>query len=228
MTRSPRYSGYRFGSFVLDLEQEALLASDGKELPLRPKSFALLRLFVENAGRLLSHDMILEALWPNVSVTENSVTQCIHDIRRALGSEADRTIRTRPRCGYLFTACVTALPAPNPTQGVNHIIDSVAALLRPGTARYTSAEPAGFSQAPSRTLSGLADHPPLPADIFTDLAEHLVNIVVASSEALRRNRHAASLQDVAREAGMSNLLQGSIQGIVSRLAHFDQSAQSAC
>ncbi len=221
MTSSPKYIAYRFDSFVLDLEQEALLASDGEELALRPKSFALLRLFVENAGRLLSQDMIMEALWPNVCVTENSVTQCIHDIRRALGSAAGQIIRTRPRCGYLFTAPVTAVPATVASQGVSHIVQSVAAFLRPGPSGLPN--PAAPSQKPHpRLMDGLSE------DIFTDLAGYLVNIVVASSEALRRNPHSANLQDVAREAGLGNVIQGNIQGIVSRLADFDQSARSAC
>ena len=69
-----------------------LLATDGREMPLRPKSFALLRLLVENAGRLLSRDMIMEALWPNVFVTDDNVTQCVHDIRGALGAEAQQMV----------------------------------------------------------------------------------------------------------------------------------------
>jgi DNA-binding winged helix-turn-helix (wHTH) protein len=99
---------YRFGSFVLDLEQGALLAADGREMRLRPKSFALLRLLVENTGRLLSHEAVMEAIWPNVFVTENNITQCIHDIRRVLGSDAHRVLRTRPRRGYLFTSEVVS------------------------------------------------------------------------------------------------------------------------
>jgi DNA-binding winged helix-turn-helix (wHTH) protein len=103
MASSAQCRVYRFGSFTLDLGSGALLAADGEERPLRPKSFALLRLLVENTGRLLSQEVIMEALWPNVSVTENSITQCIHDIRRALGVEAHQALRTRPRRGYLFT-----------------------------------------------------------------------------------------------------------------------------
>ena len=85
MTQSPQYTAYQFGSFTLDLDQGALLGTDGAAMPLRPKSFALLRLLVENAGRLLSRDTIMEALWPNVFVTDDDVTQCIHDVRGVLG-----------------------------------------------------------------------------------------------------------------------------------------------
>ena len=49
--RLPR-AAYRFDRFTLDLARGTLLAPDGTELPLRPKSFALLQLLIENAGRL--------------------------------------------------------------------------------------------------------------------------------------------------------------------------------
>jgi DNA-binding winged helix-turn-helix (wHTH) protein len=115
MTSSEQIIVYRFGSFVLDLEWGGLLAADGKERPLRPKSFALLRLLAENAGRVLSREAIMTALWPNLFVTENNVTQCIHDIRRVLGSEANQTLQTLPRRGYRFTSDVIAMPRRNPT-----------------------------------------------------------------------------------------------------------------
>jgi DNA-binding winged helix-turn-helix (wHTH) protein len=110
MTSSEPCVGYRFGSFLLDVEQGMLLTADGKEIPLRPKSFALLRLLVENAGRLLSKEQIMESLWPSIFVTENNVTQCVHDIRGALGAEAHQTLRTRPRRGYFFAANVIEVP----------------------------------------------------------------------------------------------------------------------
>src|SRR3712207_1748525 len=95
---------YRFDHFTLDLARGALLASDGAELPLRPKSFAMLQLLVENAGRLLDRDAIMRAVWPNMFVTDDSIAQCVHDIRRAFGDEARGLLRTVPRRGYLFAA----------------------------------------------------------------------------------------------------------------------------
>src|SRR3954454_959660 len=93
---------YCFDRFTLDLPRGTLLAPDGSELPLRPKSFALLRLLVENAGRLLDRDVIMAAVWPDVFVTDDSITQCVRDVRRALGDEAQRLLRTVPRRGYIF------------------------------------------------------------------------------------------------------------------------------
>src|SRR6185437_1821767 len=90
---------YHFGRFTLDLARGALLAPDGTELPLRPKSFALLQLLVENAGRLLDRNTIMQAVWPDVFVTDDSITQCVHEIRRVLDDEAQRLLRTVPRRG---------------------------------------------------------------------------------------------------------------------------------
>src|SRR6516165_11482437 len=92
---------YRFDRFVLDLQRGVLLADDA-ECTLRPKSFALLRLFVENAGRLIDRDEILHAVWPGVFVTDDSIAQCVRDIRRALGDNDQRLLRTLPRRGYRF------------------------------------------------------------------------------------------------------------------------------
>jgi DNA-binding winged helix-turn-helix (wHTH) protein len=108
---SAQYIGYRFDSHVLDLERWALLAPDGHDIPLRPKSFALMRLLVENAGRLVSQDTIMKTLWSDVFVTENNITQCIHEIRTVLGPGAQRILRTRPRLGYVFTSEVVPLTA---------------------------------------------------------------------------------------------------------------------
>jgi TolB-like protein/Flp pilus assembly protein TadD len=94
---------YRFDRFALDLGRGALLAGD-VECPLRPKSFALLKYFVENAGRLISRDEIMKAVWPGVLVTEDSIAQCVMEIRRTLGDEEQRLLRTLPRRGFLFAA----------------------------------------------------------------------------------------------------------------------------
>jgi DNA-binding winged helix-turn-helix (wHTH) protein len=91
---------YRFDRFTLDLARGALLAPGGAEVPLRPKSFALLRLLVGNAGRLLDRDAIMTAVWPGVFVSDESIAQCVRDVRRALGDEALRLIKTVPKRGY--------------------------------------------------------------------------------------------------------------------------------
>jgi DNA-binding winged helix-turn-helix (wHTH) protein len=100
MTSTKLPTAYKFGSFLLDLEQGVLLGADGSERTLRPKTFALLQLLAENARRLMSCEAIMNAMWPDTFVTENNVSQCIHEIRGALGPEESRMLRTVPRRGY--------------------------------------------------------------------------------------------------------------------------------
>jgi DNA-binding winged helix-turn-helix (wHTH) protein len=99
---------YRFGGFTLDADRQVLLEADGAEVSLRPKTFSLLLLLVENAGRTISKEMIMASVWPGIFVTENNVTQCVHEIRHAFGAKAHRILRTRPRRGYMIAVGVDA------------------------------------------------------------------------------------------------------------------------
>jgi adenylate cyclase len=104
------HSGYRFGTFVLNLDRMCL-QEDGKDLGLRPKAFDTLRMLVSQAGRLVTKDELVAAVWPNVTVNDDALAQCIRDIRKALKDEDERYIRTVPRRGYMFVAEVEPLPA---------------------------------------------------------------------------------------------------------------------
>jgi TolB-like protein len=99
---------YQFDGFVLDILRGTLLTAEGEAIQLRYKSFELLRLFVENAGRLLDRDTINRAVWPGAAVSDDNITQCVRDIRRTLGDDAQTIVKTVPRRGYVFAAKVSA------------------------------------------------------------------------------------------------------------------------
>ena len=104
-TASPRT--LCFGRFILDLQRCALLCGQ-EEVRLRPRSFDVLRYLAEHAGRVVSKEELIQAIWPSVSVTDDSLVQCIRDVRKALSDTPRRIIRTVPRRGYLFAAEVSA------------------------------------------------------------------------------------------------------------------------
>ena len=89
---------YRFGPFVLDVARRSL-RRNGAELELRPRSFDVLAYLAGAASRAVGKDELLQAVWPGVIVTEDSLTRCISDIRQALGDEGQRVIKTLPRRG---------------------------------------------------------------------------------------------------------------------------------
>ena len=94
---------YRFESCTLDLTRGSLHVAD-REVELRPKSFAVLRYMVENAGRLIAKEEIIATVWPQVVVTDELLARCISDVRTAIADGDHDVIKTVPRRGYLFTA----------------------------------------------------------------------------------------------------------------------------
>jgi adenylate cyclase len=105
---------YQFDRFVLDATRGTLSAG-GVEIPLRPKTFAVLLHFVQNPGRLISKDELFAAVWPNIVVTDDTLVQSIGELRRALGESGAAMIVTLPRRGYRFDP-VGAAPAATPAQ----------------------------------------------------------------------------------------------------------------
>lgn len=115
MPVSPRYA---FGDFVLEPSQQRVRRLDGETLNLTPRLFSALQLFVENAGKLLDKDALMLALWPGLVVDENSLSQVVSGLRRALADDkaSSRYIQTVPRRGFRFIATVTVLPDPTVTE----------------------------------------------------------------------------------------------------------------
>lgn len=97
----------RFSGFELDPERAELRAPDGATIRLRPKTLEILRLLAGNAGRVLNKQQLMEAVWPNVHVGEDSLFQCIREIRTALGDDKRQVVRVISGRGYLFQAEVT-------------------------------------------------------------------------------------------------------------------------
>lgn len=98
---------YSFDEFRLDLTRGSLFRGT-LEINLRRKSFELLKYLTENQGRLVSKDELIEAVWNETAVTDDSLVQCLKDIRRALGDDAQQIIKTVPRRGYIFEREVTS------------------------------------------------------------------------------------------------------------------------
>jgi len=102
-----RQQALSFEGFVIDLAR-GCLRRDSADVKLRPKSFAVLRFLAENRGRLLSKEEIINAVWNDAFVTDNSLVQCLIEIRRALGDDSQTIIRTVTRRGYIFDVAVAA------------------------------------------------------------------------------------------------------------------------
>lgn len=92
-----------FPPFRLDLRAERLWRNESL-IPLRPKSFAVLRLLVEQPEQVVLKEELFRTVWPDTVVGEEVLKVCIREIRRALGDDAEAPtfIETVPRKGYRF------------------------------------------------------------------------------------------------------------------------------
>src|SRR5215813_7774063 len=78
---------YRFGEFTVDTDQRVLF-QNGAPLPLTPKVFDTLMILVENGGRIVEKEMLMNRVWPNTFVEEANLTFNIQQLRKALGDNA--------------------------------------------------------------------------------------------------------------------------------------------
>ena len=125
---------YGFGDYILDLES-GFLRRGGEEVTLRPKSFEVLAHLVQHHGRLVSKAELIEAVWPDIAITDNSLAQCLVEIRRVLDDDSQQLIRTVARRGYVFTAPVNTPVLEFPRQPVESRNESG---LLPVSPRVTS------------------------------------------------------------------------------------------
>jgi DNA-binding winged helix-turn-helix (wHTH) protein/Tol biopolymer transport system component len=113
----------------LDLEGGFLLRG-GEEVALRAKSFEVLTYLVERHGRLVTKADLIDSVWPDAAVTDNSLAQCLVEIRRALDDDAQQVVQTVARRGYRFAAPVTT-----PTREFPRLANEAAPILVPAPAK---------------------------------------------------------------------------------------------
>lgn len=97
---------YSFNDFRMDLDRGCLLRGE-QEVKVRPKVFEALKYLVENNNRLVTKAELIGAVWADSFVTDDSLVQCMVELRRALGEDAQKYIKTVPRRGYIFDGVVT-------------------------------------------------------------------------------------------------------------------------
>src|SRR5690349_19197178 len=108
---------YQFDSFCIDIAGFRLFKA-GEIVGLEPKALELLIFLVENRGRLLEKQELLDGVWGELSVSENALTREIALLRRALGDDIrqPRFIETVPTRGYRFVALVNEVSGPAEAQ----------------------------------------------------------------------------------------------------------------
>jgi DNA-binding winged helix-turn-helix (wHTH) protein/tetratricopeptide (TPR) repeat protein len=110
--QAPFSGSYRFGPFTLDTSSYRLLRQ-GTIVQVSPKIVDLLLYLVARPSVLVSKEELFRALWPDVAVTDNALTQAVSELRQALGDDSSnpKYVQTVARRGYRFIAQVVAEPS---------------------------------------------------------------------------------------------------------------------
>jgi DNA-binding winged helix-turn-helix (wHTH) protein/tetratricopeptide (TPR) repeat protein len=123
-----------FGTRSLDLTRGVLLAGS-EPVHLRPQAYALLRYLAANPGRLIGKDELIEHIWHGRAVGDDSLVQCLRDVRHSLGADGGTYIRTVRGRGYIFDPPQEPVAVPSPSVPVPPATSAAAEQGRPADGR---------------------------------------------------------------------------------------------
>ncbi len=96
-----------FGRFVLDLERGAL-TTEGRDIPLRPPTLALLTYLAERPGQRVPAAELVEAVWPTLIGTDDLLTQSIGELRRVFGDADGKVLLYDQESGAMLQTAAAA------------------------------------------------------------------------------------------------------------------------
>ena len=204
----------RFDDFVLDIGA-AELRRKGEAVSVEPQVFDLIRLLVENAGRVVSRDDIIEHVWGGRVISDTAISTRINAARRALGDDGktQRYVKTIQRRGFRFEA------QPQRVGGEEAAGRADTSPARGGPEAPPLPDRPSIVVLPFKDLTGRADQAHLADGLRIDIQNALVKvsgafIIAAGSASAFRG---ASSQQAARALGVRYALEGSVRSAGNRL-----------
>jgi TolB-like protein/Tfp pilus assembly protein PilF len=198
------------GNRTVNLTRELLLDEGGNVVPLRPRAWLVLQLLATRAGRLVGKDEILDHVWPDCAVTEDSLVQAIGDIRRALGTASRTALRTLPRRGYMLAVNREQTDATLRSDIAPSTLPHVGALSGSIAMPHLS-----IVVLPFANLSGDPEQDyfvdGVTESLTTDLSRIAGSFVIARNTAFTFKGKAADVRQIGRELNVRYVLEGSIQ-----------------
>src|SRR5262245_45195121 len=221
----------RFDRFVIDLTRECLRTGD-RDIDLRPKTFGVLRHLAENAGRLVPKQELHEVVWPNVVVSDDSLVQCVRELRQALGDDNYCLIKTVSRRGYLMAVTVSTsyLPTGFPAASASPVATTSAAASlvasldqgdRKARLSLSIANKPSIAVLPFQNMSGdpeqeyFADG--MVEEIITGLSRFRWLFVIARNSSFTYKGRAVDVKQVGPQLDVRYLLEGSVRKSVHRM-----------
>lgn len=221
MTSTTRFGSHRFDA------ASALLWDGSREIRLTPKAAAVLGVLVSHAGALVTKAQLFSTVWRDTSVSDDALTSCIQELRRALGDDPKhpRFIETRHRLGFRFIPTLEPQPASSSAS-------SVADRRTSGLASEPTTEGQPVPTAATAPISAIAVLPFADMSPHRDqdylcegIAEELINAlthverlhVVSRMASFRFRSMGADVRTVGDQLRADVLLEGSVRKADDRL-----------
>ncbi len=230
-----------FRGFVFLTKSKELRTVTGKAVNLRSQSAEVLSVLASHAGEIVSKDALIQAIWPDTFVTEDSLTQCIADIRRALDDGAHVIVETLPKRGYRLNVDLSDAADPDATAYTEPaktrisprgflvvalllVAAAIGAYYSPG---LRPSAPGGSSDMPKIAILPFDDmsagadkgylSDAVAEGIITELARSKTYAVIARNSSFRYRDQPIDIRQIGGELGVDYLLEGSQQKIGDRL-----------
>ena len=217
------------GAFSFDTSTRELRDSAGRVLELRRQSSDVLAVLARRPGETVSKEELVLAVWSDVAVTDDSLVQCIGDIRRALGPKSRDCIQTVPRRGYRMVPTLAEEVSNRKAlaRGTILLAGLAVALLIAALAAFLAREPERpvpfaarsdqpvIAVLPFANISGDPDQlyfsDGLTEDLTTDLSQVSGLRLIASASSFTYRESELTPEAIARELGASHLVTGSVR-----------------
>ena len=228
---APKSRVLQIGQGLYDLETGALTAADGAPIHLRKQSAEVLAALASQAGEVVDREALVHAVWKDIATTDDSLIQCIGDIRRALGKDV---IQTYPKIGYRLVAVAASQDHPTERPRLR-LIAAVGAfvLIASGLGLWLSSGTGGIDTdsaaivppriVPDKTLAvlpfvnlGGGDElqffgDGLSEDLTTDLAKIPDLTVIAFASSGDFPQAEAGFREIADNLGVRYLVRGTVR-----------------
>jgi TolB-like protein/Tfp pilus assembly protein PilF len=200
---------------TVDLRFGSVTDAAGQVATLRPQAAQVLNLLAARRGALVTKDELMQAVWPGIAVTDDSLVQCIKEIRQAIGDDRHQVITTVVKRGYVLRveALLQSAPLNVPTKGpeatTSAVLPRIAEQLHsiavlPFTNLSSDAEQEFF-------VDGLTE------DLITELSKAAGLFVIARHSCFAFKNKPMDVRQVAQELGVRYIVEGSARRGAARI-----------
>jgi adenylate cyclase len=222
-------SPLRMHGRMVDLQRGSVTNEAGHLVTLRPQTAAVLKLLAARPGTLVTKDELMQAVWGSIAVTDDSLVQCIADIRKALGDEKHEIVKTVLKRGYMLETGAASVNAERHISRrwlalaaacVIGIMALTAAYLRPlpepvaGNVPSIAVLPFDDMSA-DKSLAYMGDG--VAEDIISMLARAPDVMVIARNSSFTYKDRPADIRRIGSELGVDYVLEGSVRKEADKL-----------